>query len=331
MNTHADKKKEHKSQSVSNETYQKQSNSESTFQFVDNRPEAVVQRKLQEMADNSTQVRQLKTIQLAIEGKSTKLPPIASSVASTPPSPSQQSQSTIPTLPPIHGPSRQARPTTARAATHANNMAQSSFPVLTNFSAWARPQFLGGIPSESRQTGIDIAPQIAQYNQEIREEEPEYDHHMNSRTALSAVSNTASVASTAMSLSAAAAVAAPIVSTVGNVARIEAGRQGLEASKVLAQRPTSPTRRAHHLSKLKAQEGVRDVATGTAGLTQLPGASAITGFEMDRLMKERRTQNTIGFVDGVRRANEKKRQPVPPSTPAPSNNDRSPRIGKLKK
>jgi hypothetical protein len=331
MNKHADKTQKNNSQSVSNETYQKQSNSESTFQFVDNRPEAVVQRKLQEMADNSTQVRQLKTIQLATEGKSTKLPPIASSVASTPPSPSQQSQSTIPTLPPIHGPSRQARPTTARAATHANNMAQSSFPALTNFSAWARPQFLGGIPSESRQTGNDIAPQIAQYDQEIREEEPEYDQHMNKRTALSNVSDTASVASTAMSLSGAAAVAAPIVSTLGNVARIEAGRQGLEASEVLAQRPTSPTRRAHHLSELNAQEGVRDVATGTAGLTQLPGASAITGLAMDHMMEEQRSQNMIGYVDGVRRANEIKRQPVAPSTPAPSNNGRSPRPRKLKK
>ena len=40
MNTHADKTQENKSQSVSNETSQKQSSGESTFQFVDNRPEA---------------------------------------------------------------------------------------------------------------------------------------------------------------------------------------------------------------------------------------------------------------------------------------------------
>ncbi len=56
MNTHADKTQENKSQSLANEISQKQSGGESTFQFVDNRPEAIVQRKLQAMADNySTQ------------------------------------------------------------------------------------------------------------------------------------------------------------------------------------------------------------------------------------------------------------------------------------
>lgn len=52
MNTHVDKTQENKSQSVTNAVSQKQSSGESTFQFVDNRPEAVMQRKLQEMADN---------------------------------------------------------------------------------------------------------------------------------------------------------------------------------------------------------------------------------------------------------------------------------------
>jgi hypothetical protein len=63
MNTHADKTQENKSQSVSNETSQKQGGGESTFQFVDNRPEAVAQRKLQEMANNSPQVKQLMAFQ----------------------------------------------------------------------------------------------------------------------------------------------------------------------------------------------------------------------------------------------------------------------------
>jgi hypothetical protein len=63
MNTHADKTQEKKSQSVVNAVSQKQSGAESTFQFVDNRPEAVAQRKLQEMANNSTQVKQLKALQ----------------------------------------------------------------------------------------------------------------------------------------------------------------------------------------------------------------------------------------------------------------------------
>jgi hypothetical protein len=63
MNTYADKTQENKSQSVSNETSKKQGGGESTFQFVDNRPEAIVPRKLQEMANNSPQVSQLKAFQ----------------------------------------------------------------------------------------------------------------------------------------------------------------------------------------------------------------------------------------------------------------------------
>lgn len=58
MNTHADKTQENKSQSVSNGESQMQGGGESTFQFVDNRPEAVAQRKLQEMANNSPQSKQ---------------------------------------------------------------------------------------------------------------------------------------------------------------------------------------------------------------------------------------------------------------------------------
>lgn len=58
MNTHADKKQENKSQSLANAVSQKQSVAESTFQFVDYRPDAVAQRKLQEIANNSPQAKQ---------------------------------------------------------------------------------------------------------------------------------------------------------------------------------------------------------------------------------------------------------------------------------
>lgn len=54
MNTHADKTQENKNQSVANAVSQMKRGGESTFQFVDNRPEAAAQRKLQEMADNYT-------------------------------------------------------------------------------------------------------------------------------------------------------------------------------------------------------------------------------------------------------------------------------------
>jgi hypothetical protein len=63
MNTHADKTHENKSQSVANEVSQEQSFGEPTFQFADNRPEAIAQRKLQEMANNSPQVTQLRALQ----------------------------------------------------------------------------------------------------------------------------------------------------------------------------------------------------------------------------------------------------------------------------
>jgi hypothetical protein len=63
MNTHADKTQENKSQSVAANSSQMQSGDESSFQFVDNRPEAVAQRKLQEMANNSPRVSQLKAFQ----------------------------------------------------------------------------------------------------------------------------------------------------------------------------------------------------------------------------------------------------------------------------
>ena len=63
MNTRADKTQENKSRSVTNEFRQKQRGGEPTFQFVDNRPETIAQRKLQEMANNCSRVKQLKAIQ----------------------------------------------------------------------------------------------------------------------------------------------------------------------------------------------------------------------------------------------------------------------------
>lgn len=53
MNSYADRTYENKSQSMANAVTQKHSG-ESSFQFIDNRPEAIVQMKLQEMGDNHT-------------------------------------------------------------------------------------------------------------------------------------------------------------------------------------------------------------------------------------------------------------------------------------
>ncbi|SDU58396.1 eCIS core domain-containing protein [Desulfobacula phenolica] len=63
MNTHADQTQENKSQAVSAVNSQMQSGGKSTFQFFDNRPEAVAKRKLQEMANNSPIAMQLKAFQ----------------------------------------------------------------------------------------------------------------------------------------------------------------------------------------------------------------------------------------------------------------------------
>ncbi len=63
MNTHADKTQENKSQSVANAVSQKKSVTESAFQFVDNRPEAITQRRLEEMANYSPQAKQASQLQ----------------------------------------------------------------------------------------------------------------------------------------------------------------------------------------------------------------------------------------------------------------------------
>jgi hypothetical protein len=62
MKTRADKTQENKSQSVTNAVSRK-IDGESASQFFDDRPEAIAQRKLKEMANNSSQLLRLRTIQ----------------------------------------------------------------------------------------------------------------------------------------------------------------------------------------------------------------------------------------------------------------------------
>ena len=76
MNTHADKTQEDKSQSVANAVIQKQGGGESTFQFVDNRPEAMAQRKLQEMAKNSSRGIKVAQLQVMLYNHSLEQQPI---------------------------------------------------------------------------------------------------------------------------------------------------------------------------------------------------------------------------------------------------------------
>jgi hypothetical protein len=72
MNTHVDKTQENKSQSGANAISRKSSSAETAFRLVDNRPEAVVQRKLQEMANNSLQAERAFQLQTIIDNHSSK-------------------------------------------------------------------------------------------------------------------------------------------------------------------------------------------------------------------------------------------------------------------
>ncbi len=60
MGTYAVKRQKNVNRSVANYSFRGQRGSKSIFRFADNRPEAISQRKLQEMVDNSSQVRQLR-------------------------------------------------------------------------------------------------------------------------------------------------------------------------------------------------------------------------------------------------------------------------------
>lgn len=63
MNTHAEKTQEPKAKTLTNTISPKKVGGESTFQFVDNRTEAIAQPKIQEIANNGPQCSQLKAFQ----------------------------------------------------------------------------------------------------------------------------------------------------------------------------------------------------------------------------------------------------------------------------
>lgn len=63
MKTHANKAPQNKNHSRPNAVPFEQGGGKSTFQFTDNRPEAIAQRKLQESVNNSARVRQLSAVQ----------------------------------------------------------------------------------------------------------------------------------------------------------------------------------------------------------------------------------------------------------------------------
>ncbi len=76
MKTQADSIQENKSQSSSHGKFQSQGGGESTFQFVDNRSEAIVQRKLQELANNSPHAKKIAQFQAMANNQSAQQQPI---------------------------------------------------------------------------------------------------------------------------------------------------------------------------------------------------------------------------------------------------------------
>ena len=76
MKTQADRIKEEKSQSSSHSKFQSQGSGKSTFQFVDNRSEAIVQRKLQEIANNSPHAKKIAQFQAMADNQSAQQQPI---------------------------------------------------------------------------------------------------------------------------------------------------------------------------------------------------------------------------------------------------------------
>ncbi|WP_082434890.1 DUF4157 domain-containing protein [Pedobacter sp. Hv1] len=74
MNTHADKSQENKTKPASENSSKSPSNGPSTLQLVDNRPEAIAQRKLQEVISNNPLVKQLKTKQKSITNSPSTTP-----------------------------------------------------------------------------------------------------------------------------------------------------------------------------------------------------------------------------------------------------------------
>ncbi|MDB4286138.1 DUF4157 domain-containing protein [bacterium] len=74
MSTHADKTQEAHNRTVAHDGPESSAGSDNTFQFVDNRPEAIAQKEIQEIANTSPQVQ--KTAQLHEMANSPAVPPV---------------------------------------------------------------------------------------------------------------------------------------------------------------------------------------------------------------------------------------------------------------
>ncbi|MTI88987.1 MAG: hypothetical protein FH748_13595 [Balneolaceae bacterium] len=74
MNTYAKRTQENKNLSIANQLAYKQYSNSSTYQFVDNRPETITNRKLQEIANNRTVSGPEQVVQRAVYDSATYIP-----------------------------------------------------------------------------------------------------------------------------------------------------------------------------------------------------------------------------------------------------------------
>jgi len=193
---------------------------------------------------------------------------------------------------------RPARPGTAHMAV---KMADSSFPRLVNFAQAARPQVLGGPSTESRQRAKAIYPAIREFHTKVKDELPGYSAAMST----SEKAHTAAVGFSAASAGAAASgYAAPAAIPLGiaaGVAEVGSGTAKLVAAHELNQRPASPTQRGTHLANLHIEAGGRQIATGTAGMTGVPGAGLVAGLAYEKVSSSARQKAEMGLVHGVQK------------------------------
>ncbi len=66
MSKYATKKEQPQSRAIANNISAQKNNEKTSHQFIDNRPVAIAQRKLQEIANNSQQVKQLNAFQTSV-------------------------------------------------------------------------------------------------------------------------------------------------------------------------------------------------------------------------------------------------------------------------
>lgn len=195
------------------------------------------------------------------------------------------------------------RPVTPQTAASADAFAGATFQGFENFKQWATPEFLGGPKKESRLRGQQLSPLVADFRSGLKQEVPGYGTAVAASDRLNNVSDGLTAASVGASLTGFGAAAAPALGIASSGAKLGSGFAELEAASSLDQRPASPTGRGVAQQGLHEVSGGKKVVKGAAGLTGLPGASAVAGLAFDKLGgDDARQANQVALVEGARQA-----------------------------